>query len=118
MSAFPPPVADIPWKVRVRPIADIRTQAAARQGRSLTDQVLAAASRTFVQPRFMSDNNRCGHSAISEQSFVGAKDPSQDWDVGLAMANKIPSGKRVLGYSLGTFLIAFPAMILVYRMMS
>jgi hypothetical protein len=34
------------------------------------------------------------------------------------MANKIPSGKKVLGYSLGTFLIAFPAMILVYRMMS
>jgi hypothetical protein len=34
------------------------------------------------------------------------------------MANKIPSGRKVLGYSLGTFLIAFPAMILVYRMMS
>ena len=36
----------------------------------------------------------------------------------MPMANKIPSGKKVLGYSLGTFLIAFPAMILVYRMMS
>jgi hypothetical protein len=34
------------------------------------------------------------------------------------MANKIPSGRKVLGYSLGTFLIAFPALILVYRMMS
>lgn len=36
----------------------------------------------------------------------------------MPMANKIPSGRKVLGYSLGTFLIAFPAMILVYRMMS
>ena len=34
------------------------------------------------------------------------------------MAKQIPSGRKVLTYSLGTLLLAFPAMVLVYRLVS
>ena len=34
------------------------------------------------------------------------------------MPKNLPSGKKVLTYTLGTLLVAFPAMILVYRLVS
>jgi hypothetical protein len=34
------------------------------------------------------------------------------------MSKNLPSGKKVLTYTLGTLLVAFPAMILVYRLVS
>ena len=63
-------------------------------------------------------STRRRHSAVPVQSQPEQWSRAELGALAVPMANKIPSGKKVLGYSLGTFLIAFPAMILVYRMMS